>query len=152
VQIDWAALEYVLAQLSDAQLITPGPEGWAVKDHLAHIGEWENALGAVLRGRPQHEGFRLAGPEPDDIDELNDVLYRRHRDAPMAEVQAFARRAHAEVLDALHQLTDADLQKSVGEFGADPTDERPLLKKIADDSYAHYREHIVWIEELLAAL
>jgi hypothetical protein len=83
---------------------------------------------------------------------LNDVLYRRHRDEPIADAQAFARRAHAEVLDALHKLADADLHKTVGEFSGDPTDDRPLLNKIAGDTYAHYREHVGWIKELLATI
>src|SRR5258708_36653619 len=59
VQIDWAALEYAVASLSPAQLVAPGPEGWSVKDHLMHIGAWEKATTAVLRRRPQYEGFGL---------------------------------------------------------------------------------------------
>jgi len=98
VQIEWAALEFVVAGLSETQLATPGPEGWAVKDHLVHIAEWEAATGAVLARRPQHEGFSLPADLPSDIDALNDVLYQRSRDVPIGEVQARARRAHAEVM------------------------------------------------------
>ena len=57
VQIEWAALEYTVAGLSLQQLITPGPQGWSVKDHLVHIAEWEAATDAVLARRPQHEGL-----------------------------------------------------------------------------------------------
>src|SRR6266849_1792681 len=59
VQIDWAALEYAVSSLTSAQLTTPGPEGWSVKDHLMHIGDWEKAVTAVLHRRPQYEGFGL---------------------------------------------------------------------------------------------
>ena len=152
VQIEWAALEDVVSRLSVVQLSAPGPEGWAVRDHLAHIGEWERALAAVLAGRPQHEGFGLPSPKPEAIDELNDVLYRRHRDEPIAEVQAFARRAHADLLAVLHQLTDADLPKTVADLGGDASDTQTVADRIAGDSYAHYREHVVWINALLAAL
>jgi hypothetical protein len=135
-----------------AQLTTPGAEGWSVKDHLAHVGEWDQALAAVLAGRPQREGFGLTAPEPDEIDALNDVLYRRHRDEPIAEVQAFARRAHAALLAVLHKVIDADLEKTVGELGGDADDSRTVLDRIACDSYDHYREHVVWINALLTAL
>jgi hypothetical protein len=155
VQIDWAALEYAVASLSEAQLTAPGPEGWSVKDHLMHVGDWERAVTAVLRRRPQYEGFGLnaatyAGLD-DDLDGLNDVLYRRSKAVSIAEVHARRRRAHAEVLDALATLTDADIQKTIAEYTADPTDTRPLLTKIACDTYAHYEEHTRWIKELLTS-
>src|SRR6266567_7089625 len=75
VQIEWAALEYAVASLSSDQLVAPGPEGWSVKDHLMHIGDWEKATTAVLRHRPQYEGFALneatlPGPAA-DLDGLN---------------------------------------------------------------------------------
>jgi hypothetical protein len=153
VQIQWAALEYAVAALTEAQLTAPGPETWSVKDHLAHIADWERAVTAVLKGRPQHEGFGLnettyAGLV-EDIDGLNDVLYRRSQAVSLAEVHARRRRAHAEVLDALSSVTDADIQKTIAEYGGNPTDERRLLEKIAGDTYAHYAEHTVWIGELV---
>jgi len=152
VQIEWAALEYTVAGLSLQQLITPGPQGWSVKDHLVHIAEWEAATDAVLARRPQHEGFSLPADLPTDIDALNDVLYQRSRDLPIDEVQAKARRIHAETIAALGRLSDADLRSTIAEYGADPTDNRSLLAKIACDTYGHYAEHVVWIKELLTAL
>ena len=152
VQIEWAALEFVVAGLSLEQLVTPGPQGWSVKDHLVHIAEWEAATGAVLARRPQHEGFSLPADLPTDIDALNDVLYQRSRDVPIDEVQAKGRRVHAEIIAALGRLTDADMRLTVAEYGANPTDDRPLGRKIANDTYFHYAEHVGWIKELLAAL
>src|SRR5439155_9579044 len=83
VQIDWAALEYAVAALTETQLVSPGPEGWSVKDHLMHIGDWERATTAVLRRRPQYEGFGLDeatyATVSADLDGLNDILYRRSK-------------------------------------------------------------------------
>jgi len=156
VQIDWAALEYAVAALTAAQLASPGLEGWSVKDHLMHIGDWEKAVTAVLRHRPQHEGFALNEATfsglADDLDGLNDILYRRSQAVPIDEVHARRRRAHAELLTVLAVLTDADLQKSIADYGGNPTNPRRLLDKIAGDTYAHYAEHTVWINELLSAL
>jgi hypothetical protein len=152
VQIEWAALEFVVAGLSLELLVAPGPQGWSVKDHLVHIAEWEAATGAVLARRPQHEGFSLPADLPTDIDALNDVLYQRSRDVPIDEVQAKGRRVHAGILAALGRLTDADIRSTIAEYGGDPTDHRSLSAKIAGDSYSHYAEHVVWIRELLAVL
>ena len=156
VQIDWAALEYAVASLTAAQLVTPGPEGWAIKDHLMHIGDWEKATTAVLHHRPQHEGFALNEATflglADDLDGLNDILFRRSQAVSIEEVHAHRRRAHAELLAALAVLTDAHLQKSIADYGGNPTNPRRLLDKIAGDTYAHYAEHTVWIKELLDAI
>jgi uncharacterized damage-inducible protein DinB len=153
VRVAWEALSDVVAGLSEAELARPGPQGWAVKDHLAHVAEWERATTYVLQGRPQSEVFGLdaATLERMDIDALNDILYQRHRASPVAEVLEFGRQAHAELLSALHRLSDADLRKTIAEYGSDPTDQRPLLEKIAGDTYAHYADHQVWIGELLEA-
>ena len=156
VQINWAALEYAVASLTAAQLVSPGPEGWSVKDHLMHIADWEKAVTAVLRHRPQHEGFALNEATflglADDLDGLNDILFRRSQAVSIEEVNARRRRAHAEVLAALAVLTDADLQKNIADYGGNPTNPRRLLDKIAGDTYAHYAEHTVWIAELLDKL
>jgi uncharacterized protein (TIGR03083 family) len=149
VQIDWSALEWVVSGLSDEQLTAPSaPDGWSIKDQLAHIGEWENALAAVLGGRPEHTGFGLTGSEiPGDIDALNDLLYQRNRALSVADVQAQTRRAHATVLAAIGKLTDAALHEPI----ADPqsVQSRRLLDRIAGDTYAHYAEHTAWIKSLL---
>ena len=62
-----------------------------------HIGDWEKAVTAVLRGRPQHEGFGLneatyAGLG-DDLDGLNDILYRRSQAVSIETGQRGHRRA-----------------------------------------------------------
>jgi hypothetical protein len=151
VQIEWAALEYVVSGLSLEDLTRAGPDGWSVKDHLAHVGAWDAELVAVLARRPAHEGFGLTAPVEGGIDALNEVLYQRSRDLSIDDVQAEARRAHANLLAALSHLTDADLAGTAAEYGANPKDDRPLREKISEDSYAHYAEHAGWIKTLLAA-
>jgi hypothetical protein len=151
VQIEWAALEYVVSGLSVDELERPGPEGWSVKDHLAHIGAWDAALAAVLARRPEAEGFGLDPAAFDGIDALNDALYQRSRSLSMDEVQAAARRAHAEMLAALGHLSDADLDRSEPTVFGVGADKRPLRERIEVDSYAHYAEHVGWIKTLLSA-
>lgn len=157
VQLDWAALESIVAPLSSAQLTSPLSAGWAIKDRLAHIAEWERALAAVLAHRPQSEGFSSSRLDAatyaaldNDLNGLNEVLYQRNRALSLAEVQASTRAAHAEILAALAKLTDADVQSTIAGYGGDPTDQCPLLGKIAGDTYAHYAEHTGWIRDQLA--
>ena len=154
VQADWAALQYIVSGLSDAQLTGAGPEGWSVKDHLAHIAEWERGCTGVLAHRPQADAFGIDAQAYAtlDIDQLNDVFYQRHRAEPIGDVKALAYAAHADMLAAISKLHDADLQRSVSEYGMTANPDRRLIEKIAGDTYAHYAEHTDWINNLLRAV
>jgi hypothetical protein len=152
IQIDWAALEFVVGGLSAAELTAPGPEVWSVKDHLAHIAEWERGCTAVLGRRPQWEGFLLEESVYTgmDLDGLNDILYQRHRSDSIEDVKAMANAAHADMVAAISHLADTDLQRPVGEYSMSSNPDRLLLEKIAGDTYEHYAEHAGWIKALLA--
>jgi hypothetical protein len=153
VQIEWAALQFVVGGLSESELTAPGPEEWSVKDHLGHIAEWERGCTAVLERRPQWEGFRLdeAAYTGLELDPLNDILYQRHRSDSVSEVKALRNAAHADIVAAVSHLADADLRRPVGEYGMGSNPDRLLLEKIAGDTYEHYAEHAGWIKALLDA-
>ena len=146
-------MEDLIAPLSDAQLTTPGPpDGWAVKDHLVHIADWERATIFVVRRQPQALGLGV-DPLPDDVDALNAVMFERSRTLPLDEVMDRLRATHAELLVALHGLSDADLAKTRAEYGPEPAlTDRTVIGKIAGDTYEHYADHVVWIGDLLRAI
>jgi len=152
---NWSELQQVFAGLTEQQLSEPGPEGWCVKDHLSHISAWECALTAVLRGQPQHRAFGLDAAtydRIDSVDQLNALVYQRTRDRSVADVLSELERAHGDVLAELQRLGDADLDRTIADFGSDPSDGRPIRQKIAGDSFEHYAEHAMWLRDLLAAI
>jgi len=151
VQLEWAALQFVVSSLSDEELTAPGPEKWSVRDHLEHIAEWEHACTAVLGHRSQFEAFGVDADAYREIDSLNDALYQRHRAESVGEVKAMANAAHADMVAAISGLQDADLQRSVGDYWMETNPDRQLIEKIAGDTYAHYAEHTLWIKDLLSA-
>jgi hypothetical protein len=153
IQVAWATLMDVVSPLSEAQLVTAGPpDGWAVKDHLVHIADWERATTFVLRREPQSLGLGV-DPPPDDVDALNAIMYERSRALSLDEVTERARVAHAELLAEIHKLSDADLPKTRAEYGPEPDlTDRTIIGKIAGDTYEHYADHTVWIGDLLRAL
>jgi hypothetical protein len=153
IESDWAALDRLASSLSETQMTTPGPEGWAPKDHVMHIAEWERSLTAYLARRPDHEGFGIDAatfaPLRGNIDAINEVLHQRNRGLSVSEVRASAREAHAELMDALERLTDGDVAGTVADFGVDADDDRPFAAGIGDDTFEHYPEHTAWIKALL---
>jgi hypothetical protein len=151
----WAALHATFDGLSDQQLTDPGPEGWSVKDHLAHIMVWDGVPTTILRGQPQHRAFGLdqnAYDRVDSVDQLNAYIYEKHKDRPLADIRACLAQVHADLVAAVTRLTDADLDRSIADFGSDVDDKRPLRDKIEADSYGHYVEHTAWLAELRRVL
>ena len=52
----------LIATIDEADLSAPGPEGgWAIKDHLVHIGAWEHWLLALFDGRDRLAAMGAAG-------------------------------------------------------------------------------------------
>ncbi|HYW89046.1 MAG TPA: DinB family protein [Chloroflexota bacterium] len=155
VHTTWAALHEAVAGLSDQQLTQPGPEGWSVKDHLAHIMVWDSVPIAVLRGEPQHRAFGLerdAYDRIDSVDQLNAIIYERFKGVPLAEVRTGLDSVHGELVAAIERLSDADLDRTIGDYGGDADDRRPLREKLEGDSYGHYAEHSGWLRDLRDAL
>ena len=51
IERSWASLDDLVAGLREPELTRHGPDGWSVKDHLAHLAAWNLALVALLEGR-----------------------------------------------------------------------------------------------------
>ena len=147
-----AALEAALSRLSDEQLLAPGPDGWAVKDHLIHIAAWERGIAALLRKQPRYAAMELdqetylRGSET-----INATLYARHKDEPLAAARERFRAAHEDILDTIGALDDADLFQTYSHYQPDEPGKdsgAPIVGWIAGNTYEHYAEHQGWIETL----
>ena len=147
-----AALEQRVAALSDDDLTRPGPEQWAVKDHLAHLSAWRRKVLALLAGRPAHEGLGIdkASYDAGNEDSLNAILYQRNRTRALPDILDEFHDVHRQIVAAVEPLTDAGLARPY--YPDDPDDGRTLADGIAANTSDHDREHLPWIEELLASL
>ena len=139
-------LELLLAQLSVAEMNRPGAVGvWSVKDVLAHLAFWErhavNTLRAVARGETP------ALSADDETERKNASVVAQYYQRPLATVIADWQQAREELLDAIENLDDADLNDpnrfpwSAGQS---------LLDRIAGNSYDHEQEHIEQIREWIS--
>jgi uncharacterized protein (TIGR03083 family) len=136
-------LELLLAQLSVAEINQPGAVGvWSVKDVLAHLAFWErfavNTLQSIARGETPVLGA------DDETERKNASVVAQYYQRPLAAVVADWQQAREELLDALEDLDDQMLN--------DPdyfpwSEGRPLLDRIAGNSFDHEQEHIEQIRE-----
>ena len=152
-----ASLETAVGSIDRALRTKPGPDGWSVRDHLAHVAAWENSVVALLQGIPRHVGLGVdqdlyaTGSE----DDINAAIVEKARGASFEQALERHRQVHSDMLDVLSRLTDADLLRSYASFlPEEPGDKsgRPVIDWIAGNTYEHYDEHEAWISELAGHL
>jgi hypothetical protein len=149
-----AALEQAMTGLSEMELIRPGPEGWSIKDHLAHLVTWEQILIVHhLQGRSFAEAAQMdeatSAATADMTAEggLNDYFYERDKNLPLSKVLADFEASHQRVLATLEGLSYEDLLRP--RHAAKGDDQPPVMKAVVDNTYGHYHEHRLIIESLL---
>lgn len=148
-----SALEKTLSGLSEEQLTRPGPEGWSIKDHLAHLTAWELGIVELLNHRPRFAAMQVedAVQQGKSEDEVNDLIYRRQAVLPLAQVMDEFQSTHRRMLQVLDILGDADLFKPYSSYlpGGSPERPDPVVNWINGNTWAHYDEHNRYIQALL---
>ncbi len=104
---EFEALDRLVANLTDEQWALPVPrpetkEPWTVKDALAHITHWKADIARKARRQP-----RPAEERGVTETEGNRLVYERWRDRSPAEVLAWHRAVHEDVLAALREAPEA---------------------------------------------
>lgn len=147
-----SALLAVVEPRSDEEITRLGPEGWSVKDHLAHLAVWERSMTAVLTGRDKAEALGvppevLASPGYDDT---NEIIRARWAGASRAEVVEMLARTRRELLATLGGMTYDDLMKPYAHYQpGSPEKTDPVAYWLAGNTWEHDDEHRPWIEGLL---
>lgn len=149
-------LESAIGGLTEGQLATPGPDGWSIKDHLAHLSAWEESLIALIQGRDRDAaiGWPGGGGAAHDVDAINAAIQKRSKDRSLADTLAQFGESHGRVIATLNRLSDEDLTRPYSHFQPNdpPFNPNPVIGWIAGNTYEHYDEHREWIEKLRGTL
>jgi uncharacterized damage-inducible protein DinB len=107
-----AELLAAIEGLSDAQLSEQTLDGWSVKDHLAHLAQWDDVRAAeVVRISAGHQSaWRMT--EDQDTD-YNDMSYALRQDLSVGQVQWELAQSHARLLNALETATPRGLDAAL---------------------------------------
>lgn len=145
IRLGRAELEEALARFDKRDLTEPLlPNGWTVKDVIAHIGFWEQRIANLYE-------ILSAGDVPQDavgaetLDELNLRVFEENRLLPLGIVRLNEQTAYQALYRVAETAPDTDL--------FDPqrfawTEEEPFVNWIVINTYGHYADHI---PDLLAA-
>jgi hypothetical protein len=147
IQATSARMEHLIEPLSVAQMNQPGAVGiWSVKDALAHIAFWENYMVAMLQAIARGETPVVM---VDDITERqNASVVAQYYLRPIGAVIADWHQAREDLIDLLEGLSLEDMydpQRFAWSEG------RPLISRIAGNTYEHEQEHIeqiqLWLDQ-----
>ncbi len=131
----WRELMGLVWSLDPAQVEERGytPDGWSVKDLIAHIGAWQAEAARVLEqlrsGTYAHRRF--------DVDEMNRRFYRSNRDLPLSVVKAECTASRSRMLSTWNRLEEItpEAEEWFRESGPE-----------------HYAEHLPRLTEWVAEL
>lgn len=149
IEQKWTALQDLVNQLSAEEFEIPGPDGWSVKDQLAHIMHWEQWLiRHHIGGESPQEILKMSQQEDDelDVDELNDIIFQQHHERPLQDILEESQKTHQQTVALLSAMSYDDFMRP--RYPDDP-EGRPLLNWILGDTTEHYEEHTPAIQAIL---
>ena len=152
IEKSWQQLTTLVDSLGPDGLTQTGSDGWAVKDHLAHLAAWEASLIALFEGGDRGKAMGIAATGDEMTDELNAAIWKLHHDQSPEDAVAYFRQTHEQLLRVLGKLSDEDLQRPYNDYQPNdprsPDDNRPAMDWVAGNTWEHYDEHREWIQAL----
>ena len=152
IETSWEELAGLAASMDADSLAAPGPEGWAVKDHLVHVGAWEHWLLALFERRDKLAAMGADGANK-QIDDVNAIVFEKHRRDTVPQALAYFHGAHEQLMAVLSTLSTEDFEQPYSTFfdSGDEPAQQPVVVAVAGNTYDHYPEHVQWIKELTAS-
>lgn len=148
IHAGWNALQMALARFNDEQMTTPGPDGWSIKDQMAHLTAWEAWLVRYhLGGESAHPVLGVSSQEMEhmDVDAVNALLWQRSQSLPLARVRADLMSTHQQVVEALEGV---DFQHLLQPRYEDAPERGTLLGYVLGNTLEHYEEHLESIRQV----
>jgi carboxymethylenebutenolidase len=148
VEQGWSEIQQAVAGRRPEELERPGPDGWSVREHLAHVAFWERLmLLSYIGGKPSTEVAGMDEATLESVDGVNAIVAGRSRSRSLEEVLSESEQVHAAVVA---ELAGRPFETWMRPRFPDDPDERPLLLWVAGNTYGHYGEHAGYIRRLLA--
>ena len=143
-------LQSLIASLSEVQMTAPTLEGgWAVKDVMPHIVDWEQYVVRLLQACARGERPAPRVTSDADIDGINRKTFETNRDRPLGELRAEFDRSYQEIWLEVEALSDADLFDLDRRVQVAGSESIPVWNRIAINTCFHYDEHSAAIEAWL---
>lgn len=108
------------------------PNGWAIKDMLAHIAAWEWRCAGLLSQARETDMPLRANP---DVDALNQEIYQDRQAWHWEDVELDLRESHQALIEAIRDLPPERLNDTI------------IQETIAEETWQHYEEHLADLQQ-----
>ena len=139
-EAEHAALLDLLQSIPSERQTEPGVWGddWTIKDLLAHLTEWEQMFLGWFRSGLEGKTFQMPaeGFKYNQVPELNQQIWRQHRDEPLEVVVGRFHDSYQEILGLARGLSEEELLEP-GHFPW--TKKYPLTTYLGPNTDSHYR-------------
>ncbi len=142
---DHDRFDILIHRLSDEQQLAPiSPEGWSVKDFLAHMAHWKAVTHALLVAYTHDQPLPEVTP---DGDEANAEMRQQDAKRLLQDVHQYWEAFHTHLLHLMvDELDDKRLVETVRPpWGGDEEQICVIVAEILE----HDREHFLLIERLV---
>jgi hypothetical protein len=132
-----AALDAILADLTDDQMAQRVNGDWTRTDVVAHLEAWERRtlrLLSILRGERDFDP-----DEPAEVDAFNAWSWERNRGRSNADVRASEADAYRQVIAAVEAADEPELTDSNRFAFLDGT---AFTETVIENTSAHYADHL----------
>jgi len=146
LQRDSDRFDILASRLSEEQQLAPiSPEGWSVKDFLAHMAHWKAMMHALLVAYTHDQPLPDVTPSGDEV---NAEMRQQDAARSLQDVHTYWKDFHTHLL---HLMVDELDDKRLAEKVRPPWggDEEAICVIVAE-IIEHDREHFLLIERLLA--
>ena len=135
----------LVSRLSEEQQLAPiSPEGWSVKDFLAHMAHWKAVTHALLVAYTHDQPLPDVTP---DGDEANAEMRKQDATRSLQDVHAYWEEFHTHLL---HLVVDELDDKRLAEKVRPPWEgDEEAICVIVAEIIEHDREHFLLIERLV---
>jgi hypothetical protein len=148
-----ARLQAGIDAFDDSDTVEPVlPDGWSVKDVMAHVAEWELYVVRRIEARRRGEEPEVWATSEEGTDATNARLFAQNRDRSLAEVAGFYHDAHKQVLDVIVSMSEADLLDDSKREDVIGPWRSPVWMHIGGNTFWHYEEHAEAVEAYRAGL
>lgn len=139
----------LLAQVGANRMEVPGAEGtWSVKDVVAHLTWYERAVVDGAKQIMSTGSFTRGGNDSAGMDERNARIVTESRARSVDDVLAEADEVFSQLVRVIAACPD-DMLNDPNLL--DLPDDIPPWMRVANNSYAHYRQHAESIRAWLAS-
>jgi hypothetical protein len=136
VQLGFNEMDKYISSLSEEERNQDSaPDGWSIKDNIAHMHAWFGVLAGRLAGKPDEE----LRPEFEDFNETNAWFYEQYKDITWEQLLADLGEAEREVLTQI-EAQDEDAFSATDRF--EWQRERPLWQAIMGTTLDHISLHL----------